>query len=336
MTDRDRWELRGPVRSCQLQRTWYARRCGPADCETEERGDTTVVEFRPDGALTRRVHQNPDGSEWTATYEYDDAARLLNVRSEGPTGVLVQTREYDADGRLTRLLERDASGSDRVVEQHEYDALGRRKTTRYVHIADRGSSVSLGFPVADIESQTVELSYKDSTGRELGRVEFEYDEAGVLIAETLTHAVERFQTELLADAPPDMAETLRALSRATCRHRYDDRQRRIETRLTFGPLSVEQRTVAYNDHGDKIEEISEDENRDYNFDDRGRLSDTPVAERASRSEARFEYECDARGNWTKKVVAGPERRRRAVHCVQHRAAHAGVRVKKLERAGERQ
>jgi hypothetical protein len=62
--------------------------------------------------------------------------------------------------------------------------------------------------------------------------------------------------------------------------------------------------VTYNHHGDKIEEISEDESRDYNLDDRGQLSDTPVAERASRSEARFEYEYDARGNWTKKVVAG--------------------------------
>src|SRR5881396_1650963 len=82
MIDRDRWGLRGQVRSCRLQRTWFSRRCGADLCETEERGDTTIVEFRPDGSLARRWQHNPDGSEWTSMYEYNGAGQLETVRTE--------------------------------------------------------------------------------------------------------------------------------------------------------------------------------------------------------------------------------------------------------------
>jgi hypothetical protein len=86
-------------------------------------------------------------------------------------------------------------------------------------------------------------------------------------------------------------------------HRYDARGHRIETSSSlFGPLGRDRRTMAYNNLGDQIEEISEDEHRDYNIDDQGRLSDSPTRESVSRSEARFHYEYDGRGNWIKKTV----------------------------------
>lgn len=43
MTDRERWQLRGPVRSGRLERRWYSRRCGADSCDTEERGDATTA-----------------------------------------------------------------------------------------------------------------------------------------------------------------------------------------------------------------------------------------------------------------------------------------------------
>ena len=71
MTDRDHWGLRGPILRCRLQRTWG---CHTDLCETGDRSDTTILDFRPDGSLARRSHQNPDGSEWTSTYDYDVTA----------------------------------------------------------------------------------------------------------------------------------------------------------------------------------------------------------------------------------------------------------------------
>src|SRR6516162_11252799 len=100
MTDRERWQLRGPVRSCRLEPRWYSRRCGADTCDTEERGDATTVDFRLDGNLSRRSHHNPDGSEWTSTYEYDDAGRLTTARNENGDGLVdLQVYEYDTPGR---------------------------------------------------------------------------------------------------------------------------------------------------------------------------------------------------------------------------------------------
>src|SRR5688500_863858 len=111
MTDRDRWELRGPVQSCRLHRTWYARQCGADRCDTDERTDTTLVEFRPDGALARRWHHNPNGSESTTVYTYDDSSRLMTVRFESTAGLIdFQRYEYDSAGRLKRIIARTPDG----------------------------------------------------------------------------------------------------------------------------------------------------------------------------------------------------------------------------------
>jgi hypothetical protein len=57
-----------------------------------------------------------------------------------------------------------------------------------------------------------------------------------------------------------------------------------------------------NDHGDQIEEVCELDQREYGIDDQGQLSTSPTRESVSRSEARFQYDYDARGNWILKRV----------------------------------
>ena len=118
--------------------------------------------------------------------------------------------------------------------------------------------------------------------------------------------VDAFPPEMLAGRSSAQLETLRAVyGRGLTRraHRYDARGHRIETHTSmFGTLGRDSKTMTYNDHGDQIEEISEYEQCDWNIDDQGRLSDSPNRGSVSRSEARFRYDYDVRGNWVKKVV----------------------------------
>jgi YD repeat-containing protein len=327
MTDCDRWGLRGPVRSCRLQRTWYSRRCGAGLCETDERGDTTIVEFRSDGALARRWHHNPDGSEWTSMHEYNGAGQLVIVRTENTARpVDVQRYEYDAAGRLVRLVARAQDGHDRIAETYEYDATGRKRKTLYVDLAAQrpdthyswdveGTDCSYSAPGAatlttfhNMGNQPTELLFHDTAGRPLSRVEFLYDKAGHLLEEAQTMMAEMLPPGMLVGMSPARLEAMRSLLGAVPLrrlHRYDARGHRIETSSSlFGPLGRDRRTMAYNNLGDQIEEISEDEHRDYSIDDQGRLSDSPTKESVSRSEARFHYEYDGRGNWIKKTVEG--------------------------------
>jgi YD repeat-containing protein len=290
MTDRDRWELRGPVRSCRLERTW------------EQHGDTAVVEFRPDGALSSRRHVNFDGSEWRATSEYDAEGRLLFVRNESPSGPLSTRRfEYDSSGRLIRVIERSADGRDRLSEEYEYDATRLKKKTHYVDTpVSRSGSFSL---VTDglASEQPAEVELQDSNGRVMSRVELTYDAAGRSVSEKMTNLADIPSTE---NMPAAAAAALRELvsAGATQQHRYDDRGRRVETVVSWGPLGWNRRTFAYNEHDDKIEEISEDDHRGCTIEDDGRLTETSEGASSNHSEARFRYEYDSHGNWITKVV----------------------------------
>lgn len=345
MTERDRWGLRGPVQSCQLQRTWYAGRCGTDRCETEERGDTTLVEFRPDGSLVHRWHRNPDGSELTWVYEYDAAGRLMSSRTEHTAGAVeVQRHEYDAEGRLVRLVASAANGSDRVAESYDYDAQGRKKTTVYVDPAVQradtayfwsveGTDASYSAPGATTvttlhnnRDQPIELLFGDMAGRTLSRVEFVYDEAGHLLEEAQTRLADVLPSETVSKMDPAQLEAIRTLlgvggEPTRRRHRYDGRGHRIETSSSlFGPLGQDRKTMTYNDHGDLIRELSEDEHREYDIDDEGRLSEKPNSANTSRSEARFHYDYDDRGNWiVKRVEGGATSDQFAVSSVERRA-----------------
>jgi YD repeat-containing protein len=322
MNDRERWDLRGPVRSCRIERTWYFRCCGQDACETEERSDASSLQFRADGSLARQGHKNPDGSEWTSTHQYDDQGRLLMVVGEFG----LQVYDYDDAGRAIRRRDRSKDGTERIAESYSYDAAGRKTKTFYVDLAAQrpnthyawgveGSDTHYSAPGAatlttsyDECEHPTELLFHDVAGRLVSRVEFRYDQAGCLVEEAQTHFAETLPTEMMAQMNPAQMATARALFGAAGEpirrlHWYDERGRRIETRSKIGPLGEDRRTAAYNEHGDQIEEVFEHTEREYGMDEQGQLSERPTKE-VTRSEARFRYEYDAHGNWVEKVIEG--------------------------------
>lgn len=323
MTDRQRWGLRGPVRSCRNERTLYSRRCGAEACETEERSFATVAEFHPNGALARQWHLNPDGSEWTSSYEYDYEGRMLALRTEDEARVY----EYDSAGRLARGITRGKDGSERVTESYSYDSAGRKKKTLHVDLAAQrpgagyfwaveGTDSSYSAPgtatvttVFDDRDRPVGLLLADVEDRFLTQVEFRYDEAGNLVEEATTNTEQTLPPAWVKEMTPAQLETMRALLGIAGEpvrrlHRYDQHGRRIETRSPTGPLGENRKTVTYNELGDQAEEIVESTYFERGFDQEGRFSDQPTSEKVTRTEARFLYDYDNRGNWVKRVIEG--------------------------------
>jgi YD repeat-containing protein len=321
MSDRNHWELRGLVRSVDLQRTWRYWKRGPVDsdaCELTENGDRSIAEFRLDGAISRRWHHNPDGSEWTTVQTYDDAGRLISVRNgQNNLGLY----EYDPAGRPTRYISRDAAADERTIESYTYDAEGRKTKTHFIDLAARspnahyslgveGSETSYVAPNAATLTTTYDQSgrpttvlFHDAAGALLSQVDLRYDESGHLLEESQTHVESPFSS-FEKQLNPAQREALRSLlSGPTSRrvHRYDALGRCIETiSSTFGHLGNHRETMDYNQYGDIIAQTSEEENREYGFDEEGQLADRPATRH--HSEARFLYEYDALGNWTSKVT----------------------------------
>jgi hypothetical protein len=311
MSDRDHWELRKPVRTVDVHRTWQE------DC------DHSIVEFRMDGAISRRWHQNWDSSEVTETHTYDVAGRLVSVQFESSTGPSVLRHyEYDHAGRLTRHLLRDSEGVERTIDSYSYDADSRKTKTHFVDLAAQrpntnyswgveGSKVFYSAPNAakqttsyDPAGRPTQLLFHDAAGALVSRVDFLYDESGNLAEETQMHTVSPLAS-VEANLPLEQREAIRnlfsgPLSRRV--HRYNTLGLRIETlSSTFGSIGNYCETLDYNQFGDVIAQIFKHHSREYGFNEAGgQLESRPGNQ--SRSEARFMYEYDARGNWTSKVT----------------------------------
>lgn len=321
MTERDRWGLRGLVQVCCHQRTLHARRCGENHCVTEESGDTSTIEFHPNGSIALSRHLNPDGSEWNIISEYDDTPRLKVRRSGDAAGnANLLLYEYDDSGRLSRIIERSEGGSDRIAESYDYSSSGRKTKTQHVDLTSQRPSTNYSFSVEGTDTcysapgaatmttlfnereQPIKVVFCDVTGQGLSRVEFRYDTAGNLLEEAQTTAGEALPEEMKMSLNEAQLETLCALCGVTMMHRYNEQGRRVETRSRFGPVGGNIKSMAYNEHGDQIGEVNEHEGRDYTLDEEGRISDSPTREIGTRSEARFHYDYDARGNWVMKTV----------------------------------
>jgi hypothetical protein len=339
MSDRDHWELRGPVRTADIHRSWRYHKCNSGEssaCELTENGDHSIVEFRLDGAISRHWHRNPDGSEITETHAYDPAGLLITVQFETSSGAsFLQIYEYDSLGRLTRHLSHGSDGNERVLETYSYDTQGRKTKTHFApqhtnyHYAVEGSKSFYSVPNATTNitnynhaDRPVELTFNDANGTLLSRVDFTYDESGNLTEEKQTMMVSPFPS-LEEQLPPEQLAAVRdLLSGPTTRHlhSYDALGHRIETlRSLFGSLGSERVVMEYNGHGDLITQISDDKSREYGFDDQGQLVDRPGHQ--SHSETRFLYEYDSRGNWTSKIaeVRHDDHSDFSVSSTEHRA-----------------
>ena len=324
MGAREKWNLRGPVRACRIQRTWLVRHCGTDECRSEESGDTTDLEFNEDGTLSRHSHTNPDGSQWAVNYRYEQQPnQRLTVRHIREDGLIVCTSEYDKHGRLQRVISH-AADADRTTEEYEYDAAGLKKKTQYVDIAGQvpdtghawcieGSDNAYSAPgtaklvtVHNDRDKPVELLFYDISDKLLNRVAFTYDADGNLIEELQTRASDSFD-DLFSEAPPDQVAVLRAMFQSVSEplritHRYDREGRRVETRRQLGLMCDDITTRTYNEQGDEAAGISEDHRREYGVDEQGQLLPVPGSDRVTRSEARFHYEYDEYGNWIMKTV----------------------------------
>ncbi|HTR39541.1 MAG TPA: hypothetical protein VMH80_26895 [Bryobacteraceae bacterium] len=321
-SDRERWNLRGPVHTCRLERTWQFMRCGTERCEPETGGDVSMVEFRPDGALLQRWHRNPDGSEWTSTYEYDGNGRLLAIRTQSLVGESNrEIREYDDAGRLTRRIARNADGRERVVESYEYPSAGRQ--AKIFHVDPRGPTIN-GWGVEGAvgifsapgaatvtkiyeREHPVEVLFHDAAGVLLSRVDFRYDQAGNLVEEAQSKLAFLFPAETQSQMSVAQMETIHTMFGDDGHplrqlHRYDGMGNRIESISEMGLLGQYRRQWTYNSHGDQISEVDEDEHMEYGISDTGQLSEGPTKETRTRSEARFRYQYDAQGNWIEKIV----------------------------------
>jgi len=306
-TDKAKYGLTGPVKNVQI-----------VTVKLEEQ-DEQIVEkpwfshnliFDKSGQVIEQLIRNPDGSEWRTVNDYSDSGNLLATRSFDPAGALNSEVRYiyDANDRLTAEQHVDLDGRVTTPTTYDYNDAGGKVQIKELDFAGEadmmigieGITVVSAPDARRVESryddrdQAVEVRVFNNDGALVTRVEITRDARGNPLEET-QYIGDAFPfrgscstEEMTALTEEQKAEVARVFSPGCTMskhtHRYDTEGRLIESNLTMMGMEVNRQTFAYDEVGNRSEEVS------YN-------AGGPVAR------AIFTREYDKHDNWTMELVS---------------------------------
>lgn len=316
-TDRNKHGLRGSVKSVHVETAQFEEQDGQI---IEKPWFSHTITFDQEGRLIEQVNRNPDGSEWRTVHDYSDSGELLATRSYDPSGVLSSelryiyndegrliAEQYTAeDGRVTTPTNYAYDSEGLKIKVQEYDFSGEENVL--IGIEGTNTCVSAGGARRvetryDGQEEAVEVKVFDIDEKLVSRVEIVRDARGNPLEEMQyvgdvfpcgpgapsscsTKEMAALSEEQKAEFAAEIARMFSpgtAMSKHT--HRYDEEGRLIESKLTLMGMEASRRTFAYDEGGDKVEEVS--------YKEDGTLG----------SKANFTREYDERGNWTQELVS---------------------------------
>jgi YD repeat-containing protein len=312
-TDREKHGLNGLVKSVHVVTSRLEEQAGQL---TEKPWLSHTITFNRDGSLSEQVYYNPDGSEWRTVNYYSDSGKLLATRRYDSSGVLGSEVKYiyDDEGRL--IAEQNLTQDGRVTTPttYAYDSEGRK-----IKIQEHDSSGEANFMIViegtntsvsaaearrietryDGQGEAVEVKTFNGNGALVSRVEvrrnalgnpveeMQYVGDGFPLTPCASNSCSTEKTAALTEE--QQAEVARLFSPGTLMskqtHKYDTDGRLVESKLTMMGMEASRQAFAYDDAGNKSEEVS------YNGD--GKFASKAILTR----------EYDEHGNWTKELVS---------------------------------
>lgn len=311
-TDKTKYGLVGPVKNVQIVTAQFEEQDGQM---AEKPLFSHTIIFNKNGQLIEQLNRSPDGSEWRSVNDYTDSGNLLATRSFDPTGALNSEVRYiyDANDRLTAEQHVDPDGRVTTPTTYTYDDAGGKVKIQELDspgeanmmIGIEGVNLVINAAEAkrvesryDDRDETVEVRVFNIDGALVTRVEITRDARGNPLEETqyigdtfAFHACdsESCSTEEMAalteEQKAEVAQVFApgsAMSKHT--YTYDTDGRLIESKLMMMGMEVNRQTFAYDEAGNRSEEVS------YNAG-------------GSVARAIFTREYDKHGNWTMELVS---------------------------------
>jgi len=321
VSEREKDRLRGPVKSVLVEQRFSS---------PDGRGllTSTRTEYAPDGKTLEVRYNNSNGSVWTTTYVYQPNGNLVRTAS-GKAGAAPSSEaaySYDEAGRLVEVksggrtqarIEYDAKGRKSVIEG--YDSKPLPPNTAY---AAHWEGSDLGF--APYPGGSLTTSYneqdvatgaqlRDADGKLVARIERKFNEKGRVISEQqIADAPElMIPEEMKSKLSPEQVKSMGAfvaggLNNRAISYVYDDHGRVTEQHKTGGAFGEEVIVTTYNDRGDKASEhtttvMNPEVGRVYNLTESGAIipkGQPQPAQPPSTYETQYTYQYDSYGNWT--------------------------------------
>jgi YD repeat-containing protein len=325
MSDRDKAGLRGPVKTVVEEQTFSMP-------EGQQRLTTSTTEYSPDGKILSVRTRNSDGSEWLTSYSYHSDGRLLKTAfgKVGSAPSSETTYSYDEARRLIGV-----KSGDKTQISYQYDDKGRKSVIETYDSKPLPSNTAyathwegsdLGF--APFPGGTLTTLYneqgvptgaqlKDTDGKLVAHILRKFDAQGRIMAE-----------EQVADAPelmipdklrstlnPEQAKTMGAFVAGGIHNRaisysYDAHGRVAERHRSGGVFGEEMTITTYNDHGDMDSErtttvTNPEAGREYSLTEAGAMipvGQPQAAQPPTTYETQYTYQYDGYGNWTEQTT----------------------------------
>ena len=317
VSDLAKWEVRGPVRLVASDIVEW-------DLVKDEWGPLrhfNSATFHPDGKLDESRQYNADGTIALTKYLYDETGRLIERQFWLDDALSNQTLYvYDNAGRHLRTVEVSRDGTRRDSEASTYDSSGRKTTVRF--LGPVKPNVAISYAIGGVDHVTnacdakdlpAEVLFRDDQNALVWRVILVRDEAGRLLSDEVQFGerglfpnVEQHAESTdanRAEMAAVMAKVLGpALAFTKTTYVYDEKGRLVERNTRMGSLGEDRTAIRYDGHHNPIEETMERKEREVGVDEHGELHTT--SERSHTQHTRFEYQYDAEGNWTERVVWG--------------------------------
>ncbi|HEY6333423.1 MAG TPA: hypothetical protein VI756_29130 [Blastocatellia bacterium] len=268
-TDRERGDLKGPVKSVRTESAAYSG-AAPGRCSENKRMLESVSEYNQDGNLTSFVDYNFDGTVHRSdAFNREITGMLLTQVSSDAKGVSFEKQVFDPayGGRPTLSYMYKTGGLIDSTTTWEYGDGGQpvRTSTK-----DSEGNVIWGQALNAAGKSTEEDEYKD--GALVSKRVLTYDSGGNLI-ESAHYGADGS----LLDGAKDPARTV---------NKYDS-----------AGLFKEQ--TGYDARGDVVWQQA------YSYDDHENITEISTYAHGTMmiSHRTFAYEYDAMGNWTKQSVS---------------------------------
>lgn len=322
-SDRDKAELRGPVKTVLNEQT-FSRPDG------QQFHMSTTTEYAPDGRILEQRTKNTDGSEWVASHTYDSDGRLLKtVTGNAGSGDRSETAYlYDEARRLVAV-----KSGDKIQTRYQYDDNGRKsaiesydskplpaKTAYAPHWegTDLGFVPSPGGRVTTAYNEqgvATGAQFYDAEGNLVGHIARKFDAEGRVLAEEQAADAPRVDLpeEMLSQLNPEQMKSVGAMisgmQNSVISYSYDAQGRVTERHRSGGVFGEEATVTTYNDHGDRASErqtmVMRSDTGPWELTEAGAFipSGKPNPPQPPQtSETRYTYQYDQYGNWTEQTI----------------------------------
>lgn len=305
MNDLARQNVKGPVSTLRLEIAEW-------DSDTNSwkpPRHSSMTHFRSDGQISEVEYQHPDGSISRSTRDYDDAGRATESRNRTNNGPETKDLyQYDNSGRLIRVVAVDQLGAQSDAATYSYDDSGRKTAKLFLSIDLDNGSMAFSASSDGDSQQSDETIWYDIKHRFLRRVTFTRDSSGKLLKEDIHLDESSFGG--FGQASPEEREALMAAMTkllgadrvmASTSYVYDNLGRTIERRIQIASLGDDRTTYQYDDHGNPVEEVRVNTQREMQSDESG--NSHLINETSQTNRIHYDYQYDAYGNWTERIVS---------------------------------